>query len=55
MRVGAPVSAAIYDFKTDGDGNSRERYGGQLESYRRAAAILLDLPLEKVTADLVVV
>ena len=55
MREGAPVSAVIYDFKTDGDGDLRERYGGQLESYRRAAAILLDLPLEKVTADLVVV
>jgi hypothetical protein len=55
MKDGAPVSAAIYDFKTDGEGDLRERYRGQLESYRRAASILLDLPLEKITAEPVAV
>ncbi len=55
MRDGAPVSASIYDFKTDSEGDLRERYGGQLDSYRRAASILLDLPLEKITAEPVAV
>lgn len=48
---GHPVSAQIYDFKTDGDNvDLQARHREQLETYRRAAARLLDIPLEKVTA-----
>ncbi len=50
MDEGRPVSAQIYDFKTDNEGDLDERYGGQLEAYRRAASVLLGLNLEKVTA-----
>ncbi len=48
---GRAVSAQIYDFKTDGQGGDlNERYGEQLENYRLAAATLLGLDIEKVTA-----
>jgi ATP-dependent helicase/nuclease subunit A len=48
---GQPVSAQIYDFKTDRDtADLQARYGEQLEIYRRAASRLLDLPLDQVTA-----
>jgi hypothetical protein len=48
---GQPVSAHIYDFKTDGDSEDLQaRYGEQLGIYRRAASRLLNLPLDQVTA-----
>ena len=53
---GHPVSAQIYDFKTDSTGTDLQaRYHDQLETYRRAAARLLDLDLQKVTAKAVVI
>ena len=48
---GQPVSAQIYDFKTDQTGvDLSEKYRDQLDSYRAAAARLLDLPLNRITA-----
>ena len=54
MKNGRPVSAQIYDFKTDRDGADLQiRHRDQLETYRRAAAKLLDLPLSEVSAEAV--
>jgi len=52
---GAPLSAIIYDFKTDrAPGETlRARYTGQLESYRAAAAQLLGISPASVTAHIV--
>ena len=48
---GRPVSARIYDFKTDQSGTDlRKKYHDQLESYRTAAAKLLNLQIDQVTA-----
>lgn len=53
---GRPIAAQIYDFKTDGTGAGRPgRHREQLEAYRRAAARLLGLDLEKVTATVLAV
>ncbi len=58
--TGAPVRAAIYDFKTDAldprlpaDSQLRERYGVQLERYREALAVLTGLAPERISATLV--
>ena len=49
---GRAIAAHIYDFKTDGDsGDLQARYREQLDTYRRAAARLLDLPHAKVSAS----
>jgi ATP-dependent exoDNAse (exonuclease V) beta subunit len=51
---GHPVSVHIYDFKTDGDsGDLQARYREQLDTYRRAAARLLDLDVEQIKATAV--
>lgn len=51
-----PVSAVIYDFKTDVDTvDLQVRYGEQLELYRCAAAKLLALHPEKITVRAVAV
>jgi len=48
---GHPISAKIYDFKTDNTGTDLQiRHHDQLETYRHAAARLLNLDIEKVTA-----
>ena len=48
---GQPVSAHIYDFKTDrGPVDLREKYSTQLEAYARAAARLLGIPDDMVQA-----
>jgi len=58
--TGAPVRAAIFDFKTDAldpqrpaGEQLRERYGLQLERYREALAVLTGLGPERITAALV--
>ena len=49
---GQPVSARIYDFKTDkGCGDLRAKYQDQLDSYIEAAAFLLGISPQKVTAE----
>jgi ATP-dependent exoDNAse (exonuclease V) beta subunit len=54
MNDGQPVSAHIYDFKTDStEGDLQERHHEQLEIYRRGASKLLELPLDQVTAEAV--
>ena len=51
LKNGQPVAAQIYDFKTDQTGTDlQKKYHDQLEAYRTAAAKLLGLPLENVTA-----
>jgi ATP-dependent exoDNAse (exonuclease V) beta subunit len=51
---GRAISAHIYDFKTDGDsGDIQARYREQLDTYRRAAARLLDLDVEQIKATAV--
>ena len=48
---GKPVSAQVYDFKTDGgDVDLRERYKDQLDAYIKAAARLLGISPAKVEA-----
>ncbi|MBJ7327286.1 MAG: UvrD-helicase domain-containing protein [Chthoniobacterales bacterium] len=50
---GKPASAHVYDFKTDkGNVDLRDRYKDQLDSYIKAAALLLGMATEKVNADL---
>ncbi len=56
--AGQPLEARVVDFKSDrveGDGLAErvELYRPQLQAYRRAAATLLRLPVEKVAAELV--
>jgi ATP-dependent exoDNAse (exonuclease V) beta subunit len=53
--LGLPVSATVFDFKTDfGTAeNLAARYEGQMEAYRRAAAALLGLPEKAVEARVV--
>jgi ATP-dependent exoDNAse (exonuclease V) beta subunit len=54
LNNGHPVEAQIYDFKTDQTGTDlQKKYHDQLESYRTAAAKLLGLRLDQVTAHLV--
>ena len=49
---GKPASAKIYDFKTDkGNVDLRERYKDQLETYIKAAALLLGISTDKVEAE----
>jgi ATP-dependent helicase/nuclease subunit A len=56
---GRPLSATIHDFKTDRLRNDADhdravaRYKPQLDTYRRAAALLIGLPLEKIAVNLV--
>jgi ATP-dependent exoDNAse (exonuclease V) beta subunit len=51
LNNGEPVKAQIYDFKTDQAGTDlQKKYHDQLESYRSAAAKLLNLQLDQVTA-----
>lgn len=51
---GTPVSAVVYDFKTDRDVDGiGERHARQLAIYRRAAAALLGLPEGKVECSAV--
>ncbi len=50
-RDNRPVSAKIYDFKTDKEtGDLGEKYRGQMKYYRAAAGLLLGLPPEAVMA-----
>ncbi len=52
--TGAPTSAIVYDFKTD-HGSAAEielRYEGQMEVYRKAAALLLGLDASCVTSKI---
>jgi ATP-dependent exoDNAse (exonuclease V) beta subunit len=52
--TGQAVSADIYDFKLASPGQGlNARHAAQLLNYRQAAASLLGLPLEKVTAEAV--
>jgi hypothetical protein len=52
--TGQPVGADIYDFKLASPGQGlNARHAGQLLNYRQAAASLLGLPLEKITAEAV--
>ncbi|MEY3481081.1 MAG: hypothetical protein RIQ71_1856 [Verrucomicrobiota bacterium] len=49
---GKPFSAQVYDFKTDkGNVDLRERYKDQLDTYIKAAALLLGMSQDKVKAD----
>jgi hypothetical protein len=51
LNNGQPVAAQIYDFKTEQTGTDLQtKYYDQLEAYRTAAAKLLGLTLENVTA-----
>jgi len=53
---GKPSAAAIYDFKTDRDGDAerlRQRYAEQLELYREVVAGLLGLAVARVECRLV--
>jgi ATP-dependent helicase/nuclease subunit A len=51
LNNGQPVEAKIYDFKTDqGVTDLQKKYHDQLDAYRAAAAKLLGLPLENVSA-----
>jgi len=53
---GEPVKAEVFDFKTDTDDSAiGERYAGQMESYRQAAARLLGIPPDAVRTRLVAV
>ena len=57
---GSPIRAAVIDWKTDSfDPNDRgekeDYYAPQLASYRQAAALLLGIAVESVTAQLVFV
>ena len=54
---GRPLSAIVYDFKTDrgSEATVRNRYAGQMDWYRRAAAALLGLPDSQVEARVIVV
>jgi ATP-dependent exoDNAse (exonuclease V) beta subunit len=53
---GHPVSAQIYDFKTDGPkGDLSTRHAAQMKVYRQAAARLLALPESSVRAQAVAV
>ena len=49
---GRPVKADILDYKTNRATPEaiKEEYEGQMEQYRKAAAQLLGLPIENVTA-----
>ena len=48
---GQPVAAQIYDFKTEQTGaDLQKKHHDQLESYRTAAAKLLSLSPESITA-----
>ena len=55
---GSPLSAHIIDYKTDFVSNEEEarlraqKYQSQLETYRKATALLLGLPKESVTTEL---
>jgi hypothetical protein len=49
---GRPVSAQIYDFKTDkGVFDLRERYKDQLDAYSKAASLLLGISPDRVSAE----
>ncbi len=49
---GRPVSARIYDFKTDkGNVDLHERYGDQLDAYIKAASLLLGISPDRVSAE----
>ncbi len=49
---GQPVTAQIYDFKTDkGPADLREKYKDQLDSYIEAAALLLGIFKDKIEAE----
>jgi ATP-dependent exoDNAse (exonuclease V) beta subunit len=52
---GSPASAKVYDFKTDHgtDSEINERYSGQMEIYRQAAAKLFGLSLNSVDCQIV--
>ena len=52
---GQPVSATIYDFKTDHgtDTEIEERYFGQMAVYRQAVCKLLAIPSESVSTKIV--
>jgi hypothetical protein len=52
---GQPVSATIYDFKTDHgtDTEIEERYVGQMAVYRQAVCKLLAIPRESVSTKIV--
>jgi ATP-dependent exoDNAse (exonuclease V) beta subunit len=53
---GNPTSAQIYDFKTDkGPADLHAKYRDQLDAYIQSAALLLQIPVEKVKADPVAV
>ena len=46
---GKPEEAHVYDYKTDRDTTHlRARYQGQLDMYAKAAARLLDIPIDKI-------
>ncbi|QYM79561.1 UvrD-helicase domain-containing protein [Horticoccus luteus] len=57
--AGRATAAVVYDFKTDRVGNEGEiaraveRHAGQLDIYRRAAAVLTGLPVAAVVTELV--
>jgi hypothetical protein len=49
---GQPIAAQIYDFKTDkGPVDLRAKYKDQLDSYVKAAALLLGISKDKVKAE----
>jgi len=51
---GKPLEAQVYDFKTDkGNVDLGERYGEQLSTYAKAAAMLLGISPDKVSARVV--
>jgi ATP-dependent helicase/nuclease subunit A len=53
---GKPMSAHIIDFKTDLDTDGlAARYAAQLEAYRQAAAVLLGIAVDRVSAEAVAV
>lgn len=53
---GKPLGACVYDFKTSGNsGDLNKKYGTQLETYRKAVALLLGLDAAKVRAELGVI
>ena len=53
---GRPVGACVYDFKTSGSTEDlNKKHGGQLETYRKAVALLLGLDASRVRAELGVI
>jgi hypothetical protein len=53
---GKPMGAHIIDFKTDLDADGLAvRYAAQLDAYRQAAAVLLGITVDQVTAEAVAV